>query len=196
MNLEHVDNKNAAFFTAFVEVVRIWPGQGVLKLRCWQYEDRGSQSWGVGEGGIKGAHDMRIVAPLYKVQRGDVFILDSVYNIRGLLRRKGVYADHMPASCVSVLSSRGTYSVWQHITFMSSSGKASFPSTLGMKAICGTEATSPGNCGLWKSHWITAQVTEACGSLPFLWMEEKKKRKSQDTDDFTSCHIGVPFPED
>lgn len=82
MNLEHVDNKNAAFLTAFVEVVRIWPGQGVLKLRCWQYEDRGSQSWGVGEGGIKGAHDMRIVAPLYKVQRGDVFILDSVYNIR------------------------------------------------------------------------------------------------------------------
>ncbi len=100
-----------------------------------------------------------------------MFILDLVYNIRGLLRRNGVHPDQMPASCVSVLSSRGTYSGWQHITFMSSSGKASFPSTLGMKAICGTEATSTGNCRLWKSHWITAQVTEAC----ILWMEEKKR---------------------
>lgn len=87
---------------------------------------------------------------------------------RGLLRRKGLHPDQMPASCVSVLSSRGKYSGWQHITFMSSSGMASFPSTLGIKAICGTEATSPGNCGLWKSHWITAILTEACGSFPFL----------------------------
>lgn len=102
----------------------------------------------------------------------------SITSERGLLRRKGVHPDQMPAlgivSCVSVLSSRGKYSVWQHITFMSSSGMASFPSTLGMKAICGTEATSPGNCGLLK---VTLNYSTRYWSLrpSFCFFEEKYK---------------------
>lgn len=58
------------------------------------------------EGGTIDAHDMRTLAPLYKVERGD-----WVYNIRERsFEGKGVHPDQMPASCVSVLSSRGKYS--------------------------------------------------------------------------------------
>ncbi len=113
-NLEHVDNKNAAFLTAFVETVRIWPVQGVLKLRCWQYEDRGSQSWGVGEGGIKGAHDMRIVAPLYKVQHGDVFILDSTTSERSFEEKRSSPWSDGSLLCVCALIKRNIFWLTAH----------------------------------------------------------------------------------
>lgn len=98
---------------------------------------------------------------------------------RGLLRRRVVQPDQMPAvglvSCASALSSRGKYSVWQHITFMSSSGMARFLSTLGMEAICGTEATSPGNCGLLK---VTLNYSKSYWGLRslFCFFEKKKKQ--------------------
>lgn len=48
--------------------------------------------------------------------------------------------------------------------------------------------------GFWKSHWITAQVTEAWGLLSVSLRGGKKK--DWPSDDFTSCHTGVPLPED
>lgn len=115
-------------------------------------------------------------------EQGHAHTRGPVYNIRERsFKEKGVHPDQMPAvglvSCVSVLSSRGKYSVWQHIIFMSSSGMASFLSTLGMKAICGREETSPGNCGLLK---VTLNYsTSYWGLRPFFCFFEKKKRKNK-----------------
>ncbi len=175
------------FWPAFVETVRIWPGQGVLKLRCWQYEDRGSQSWGVGEGGTKGAHDMRIVAPLYKVQRGDVFILDSTTSERSFEEKRSSPWSDASLLCVCALIKGNIFWLTAH-HFYVLFWEGKFPLNSGNESNLWYRSNKHRKLPALK---VTLNYSTSNLGLHFFEWKKKKRKKV-----FTSCHIGVPFPED